>query len=382
MTEKSTVRLAAVGDTAAFRREPESGYAFAGPVLAGYDVVFAQNERLYSTTEDTIPAVGWTEITRPENVAALKLGNYDVISCASNHAMDLGPDVLLETIGALRGEGFAVVGAGADNAEARTPAFIERDGTSVGFLAYCSLLRPNYEAGPSRVGVAPMRAHTHYEQVDYQPGTAPRVLTFPVKDDLAAMTADIRAAKQRCDVLAVSFHWGIHLVKGVIPDYEYDVARAAIDAGADIVIGHGPHVIKAIEVYAGKPIFHSLGNFCFDNPRRLIEEARARNAEFDHLIGSHQSILEPTEYDEWYHPYTISPDQVLSMIGQVDIVDKRVARVSFRPVVINKRAQPVVQGRDDKGFRQVLEYIEEVTAGAGLDTTFTVEGDEVVVALR
>ncbi|MER5628454.1 CapA family protein [Streptosporangium sp. NPDC002544] len=376
MSEKLT--LGVVGDVTAFHREPESGYAFVGSYLQELDIVFAQNERLYTTSEDIIPAVGWTEVTRPENVAGLKLGNYDVISCASNHSGDLGPDILMETIAALRDNGFAVIGAGANIAEARKPAFVDRGDTRVGFLGYCSLLRPNYEAGPQRPGAVPMRAHTHYQQVDYQPGTKPKILTFPVAEDLAAMVADIRAAKEQCDVLAVSFHWGVHLVKGVLPDYEHAVARAAIDAGADVIIGHGPHVIKAIEFYNGKPIFHSLGNFCFDLPSKLIEEARARNKEFDELIASHQEIHEPTEYDEWYHPYSVSPDQVLSLIGQVEIVDKRVGRVSFRPVVINKRAQPVVQKPDDPGFTQVLDYLTEVTQSEGISTSYTIEGDEVV----
>ena len=69
-----TVTLGAVGDVTAFHREPESGYEFVGPTLQALDVVFAQNERLYSTTNQIIPAVGWTEITRPERARALQLG--------------------------------------------------------------------------------------------------------------------------------------------------------------------------------------------------------------------------------------------------------------------------------------------------------------------
>jgi hypothetical protein len=95
------MRIAAVGDVTAFHREPESGYEFAGPVLADFDVVFAQNERLYSRTT-ALPDVGFTELTDPDHVAALKLGHFDVISFASNHCYDLGPDVFMETRDALR----------------------------------------------------------------------------------------------------------------------------------------------------------------------------------------------------------------------------------------------------------------------------------------
>jgi Bacterial capsule synthesis protein PGA_cap len=376
----STVTLGAVGDVTAFHREPESGYAFVGPTLQALDVVFAQNERLYSTTNQIIPAVGWTEITRPERARALQLGNYSVISCASNHILDLGPEVMLETIAVLRDFGFAVIGAGENSAAARRPAFVERSGTKVGFLGYCSLLRPTYDAGPSRPGAAPMRAHTLYRQVDYQPGTAPQILTFPLAEDLEPMLADVRAARDECDVLAVSFHWGIHLVKGVIPDYEYEVARAVIDAGADIIIGHGPHVLKAVEFYRGRPIFHSLGNFCFDAPREYIDAARARNSEFKGLMDSHTSFEEPTEYDEWYHPYVISPDTTLSMIAKVELIDGRVGRVSAVPVVINKRAQPEVMRAGDEGFGRVLTYLREVTEVVGIDTTYSAEGDEILIS--
>jgi len=137
----------------------------------------------------------------------LRLGNYDVLAYASNHGMDLGPDVMLETIQVLRDLGFKVVGSGENIEEARRPEFVEAKGVKFGFLAYCSVLLPNCQAGETSPGIAPMRAYTHYLQTDFQPGTPPKILTFPYKDDLAAMLADIRAAKERCDMLVVGFHW-------------------------------------------------------------------------------------------------------------------------------------------------------------------------------
>src|SRR5262245_21512834 len=231
------LRLCAVGDVTAFHKEPESGYAFVEPVLAGMDVVIGQNERHYTTRSDIFPIGGFTERTAPEHAAALKLGHYDVLTFASNHLLDLGPDVLLETIANLRANGFTVVGAGATIDEARAPAFIERDGTRFGFLAYCSVLRPNYEAGPTSPGAAPMRAYTHYHQRDWKPGTAPRIVSFPVREDLEALLDDVRRAKAECDVLTVSMHWGLNGVTAAIPDYELEVAHAAIDAGADVIHG-------------------------------------------------------------------------------------------------------------------------------------------------
>jgi poly-gamma-glutamate synthesis protein (capsule biosynthesis protein) len=375
------IRLAAVGDVGAFHREPESAWVHAGPVLEQYDVVFAQNERLYSHTTD-LPAVGFTELTRPEHVAALRAGHLDVISFASNHCYDLGPEVFLETVEAMRSQGFAVIGAGKDIEQARAPAILERGGLRIGYLAYSSVLRQGYEARPGKPGAAPMRAHTLYEQTDYQPGTAPRIRTFADRDDLAALFADIAAAKKQTDFLAVSMHWGVHLVKGVIADYEKEVAHAAIDAGADMIIGHGPHLLKAVEIYRGKPVFYSISGFCIDSPRDIVEAGIARNPEFRELIESHRAIKTATEYDEWFMAYAMSPEMVLSVIASVELApDASIQRVLCRPVVINTRAQPVPQSAGDPGFQQVLDYLREVTAHQKLPTQYIVDGDHLVIPM-
>ena len=376
------IRLAAVGDVAAFHREPESAWEHAGPVLGQYDVVFAQNERLYSNTTN-LPDVGFTELTRPEHAAALRLGHLDVVSFASNHCYDLGPEVFLETLEALRKQGFAVIGAGKDIKEARTPAILQRGGLRIGYLGYSSVLRKGYEAGPGKPGAAPMRAHTLYEQTDYQPGTAPRVRTFADRDDLAAVLADIASVKPHTDFLAVSMHWGVHLIKGVIADYEREIAHAVIDAGADMIIGHGPHLLKAVEIYRGKPVFYSLSGFCCDSPREIVEAGMARNAEFRELIESHRATTSATEYDELFMGYSMSPDMILSMIASVELApDASIQRVLCRPVVINTRAQPVPQTAGEPGFQQVLDYLREVTAHQQMSTRYTVDGDNLVIPME
>jgi hypothetical protein len=92
MASGEVIRVAAAGDVTAFHRDPESGYEHVGSVLREMDVVIAQNERHYSNRTDIFPIGGFTELTRPEHAAALKLGNYHVLSFASNHLLDLGPE--------------------------------------------------------------------------------------------------------------------------------------------------------------------------------------------------------------------------------------------------------------------------------------------------
>lgn len=375
MTSTRSVRLCAVGDVTAFHKEPESGYEYVEPVLAGMDIVIGQNERHYSRRRDIFPIGGFTELTDPEHAAALKLGHYDVLTFASNHLMDLGPDVLMETIGVLRSLGFEVVGAGADIDEARRPAFLERNGTTFGFLAYCSVLRNNYQAGPTSPGAAPMRAHTHYHQKDWKPGTAPEIVTFPFREDLDALLDDVRRAKAGCDVLTVSMHWGLNGVTGTIPRYEIDVAHAAIDAGADIIHGSGPHRLKGIEIHDGKPIFYSLGNFCFDQPRWVLDEGRRRSPEHAGHMDRQSWTYDPA-YEEWY---AVPAENRKSLMAIVDVTDGNVSRIAVRPVMINQRAQPQLPAPSDPAFDDVLEYLRAITASQGFQTRFDVVGDEVVL---
>jgi hypothetical protein len=106
----------------------------------------------------------------------------------------------------------------------------------------------------------------------------------------------------------------------------------------------------------------------------------ARNAEFRDLIESHRSITQATEYDEWFAAYSLSPDQALSMIAEVGFSADRDPVASFRPVVINTRAQPQPMTASEPGFTQVLDYLPEVTAAQRLGTRLHADGDRVIVS--
>src|SRR3954447_14160817 len=169
---------------------------------------------------------------------------FNVVSVAGNHAMDWGPEPLLDTIELLRGKGIQVIGGGRTLAEACKPAIMECNGQRVGMLAYCSVLHEGAAAGPDAPGVAPMRATARFEPVDYQPGVPPRVITTPNEQDLANLVSDMRAAKLNADTVVLSLHWGVHFVPRVIADYQRPVAQAAFEAGADLILGHHAHVPK------------------------------------------------------------------------------------------------------------------------------------------
>ncbi|MFC2002292.1 CapA family protein, partial [Chloroflexota bacterium] len=377
MTEKDVVTLCAVGDVVAFHENPESAFEYVGPILRGADITFAQNERHYSDRRDINPLGGFTEITSPKHAEALKLGGFDVMSFASNHSVDMGPEVMMETVNLLKKLGFAVVGAGNNIEEARKPAIIKHKGTKVAFLAYTSLLRGGYPAGPERGGPAPMRAWCHYNPVDTDTGSPPQILTFPYRDDLDALIEDVKKAKAQADLVALSLHWGVHFWHGVIAMYQKEVAHAAIDAGADIILGHHPHQLKGIEVYKGKPIFYSMGNFVLDLPYDELIEWKKKSPPFNVMLEHYRWEIDP----EW-RVYPYPQESRKSMIVRCNIVNKNIQRACFLPVMINQRAQPRVVSREDKDFDEIFDYMQEITESQGLKTKYSIDGNEIVVSLE
>jgi poly-gamma-glutamate synthesis protein (capsule biosynthesis protein) len=110
------------------------------------------------------------------------------------------------------------------------------------------------------------------------------VRTYPHRGDLAALLAAIGRARAEADIVLLSLHWGIHMVKGSLADYQREVAHASIEAGADAIFGHHPHIMKGVEIYRGKPIFYSLGNFAIEQPH-VWDPAILQTESFRHLVS-------------------------------------------------------------------------------------------------
>ena len=157
--------------------EPMSQYSeLVRDTLAAADIRFAQVERVYSDRGELQPH-GGAHGRLPSHMASVITDcGFNVVSVAGNHAMDWGPEPLLDTIELLRAEGIQVIGGGRNLAEARQPAIMECKGQRVAMLAYCSILHGGAAAGADSPGVAPMRASARFEPVDYQPGVPPRVV--------------------------------------------------------------------------------------------------------------------------------------------------------------------------------------------------------------
>lgn len=368
------VEICAVGDVMIKRDNPSTAFALSKHVLRGADITFGNCESTYSKRGVRHPMTRGEVRADPSNVDGLADAGFDVMSFANNHHMDSGEDAFFDTLGELHRRGIATCGAGANLEEARRPAILERDGTLVAFLGYSSILFPGYEAGPDRPGCAPLRVTTVYEQVELeQPGSPPRIHTQAHPEDLAALLNDVAMAKAVADIVVVTPHWGLHFTPVVVAEYESVVAQAAIDAGADLVLGHHQHIVKPIEVYRGKVIFHGLGNFAMD-------VYMAEHADSPHL---HEMIEQypgfAVGYRREYPSYPFHPLARQTMIARCRIRDRRIDDVSFVPCYINEVGQPEALRASDQRFVDVAGYVDSVTAEAGFVTQFKADEHEVRV---
>ena len=168
-----------------------------------------------------------------DSLAASAAAGVDVANLANNHGGDFGLAALLDGVTNVVAAGMAPVGAGADLDAATTPALFEINGTTIAVLGF-NTVGSSSAAGPDRPGMA--------------------------QGDLTIIADAVAAADEIADHVLVTIHWGVELAP---TPTAADVERAhmAIDAGADAVFGHHPHVLQPMAIYRDRPIFWSLGNF-------------------------------------------------------------------------------------------------------------------------
>jgi poly-gamma-glutamate synthesis protein (capsule biosynthesis protein) len=371
-----SVILHAVGDVSPRRvdyGEPaESLFAAVADKLHEADVVVGQLECNLALSGHLqyrrMPT--WYGRAHPDNVKSLVHAGFTILSHASNHCFDYGPESLLETIDVLQTNGIDVVGVGRNLTDARRPVFVERNGATLAFLDYCAVLPEEYEArDPDKPGCAPIHVSTYYEPQEYQPGTPPRVITVASEPDVEAMVRDVRDAKANADIVVLSMHWGIHHIPEMLADYEFAVGHRAIDAGADLILGTHAHLVKGIEVYHGKVIFHNLGNFAQETPHHLQPPPGAFSSKWGPKYG--HSIHAPGAR------YNKQPDKRFTMMVRCEIVGGQIKEVSFLPGQINDMAEPRFVGHDEPEFADTVKYISDMSAALG--TRLRVNGDKVVV---
>ena len=240
------IRFAAVGDIAlthgydGLLAEKGPYYPFdrVKSLLSEKDILFCSLEAPMSVRGETYP-LKCSLRTQPAYISGIKAAGFNVVSIANNHILDYGVDAFFDTIDTLKHHGIRYFGAGMDLMEARRPEILEIRNLKIGFLGYCDVVVDSpFYATPSGRGVAPLK-------IEY-------------------IEEDIGLLKERADIVVVSLHWGVENWSYPSPD-QIRTAHRVIDCGADLILGHHPHVLQGIEKYRVGVIAYSLGNFMFSD---------------------------------------------------------------------------------------------------------------------
>lgn len=340
--------------------EPDGGFWLAGiaPALRAADLAVGHLEvphtRRGVEMRGDVPAPG----APPENIPAIAEAGFGMVSLAGNHIADCGAVGIADTLAALDAAGIAHCGAAADLATARRPAVVTRHGRRIALLSYNCV-------GPEVAWATVDRAGCAYLRVATRDGSpiAPAAPLAVVTDEATTMLRDdITAARKDADIVLVALHKGVVHTPAALAPYERDLARAAIDAGADVVIGHHAHIVRGIEFHRGKPIFHGLGNGCVvtaalsptqDHPARR-EWAERRKS----LFG-----FEP---DPAYTLAPFHPEAVNAMLGRVTIAADDSITADIIPVDVVPPGRPMLA--HGARTREIADYIERITTMAGLPT--------------
>ena len=215
-------------------------------ILTQADIVFANLEAPFGTKDSAAFEKTYTFQVAPDLVKVLTAGKINVVSVANNHILDFGVEDLFETMTLLNQNNIQYSGAGKNLPEARQPARMEAKGKKIAVACY-SLTFPE-----------------EFWATDTTAGTCFPFDTF--------FYDDLRKFKAENDLVIVSFHWGGELLRYPKP-YQLELAHNAIKVGADLVIGHHPHVVQGIELYRGKMIVYSLGNYIFGSYSESVKES-------------------------------------------------------------------------------------------------------------
>jgi poly-gamma-glutamate synthesis protein (capsule biosynthesis protein) len=276
--------------------------------------------------------------------AALRAASIDVVGTANN--VTFGPSAIEASLVELDRLGILHTGSGRGEA-AHAPAVLTRDGLRLGFMQRTSIYWPTeHEAVDEETGVAVMRGHTAYSPIlefnglATRPGVPARVITWADPDYLAKFRAEVADLRKQADYVVCSHHWGY---REDVLEYQQQYAHAAIEAGADLVFGHGPHHPQPIEIYRGKPIFYCVGSFFFESGHR------------GRIHGN------------W-----------VGLTVSVDLVDGQAQRVAFRFV---RRSDGATYWRASADEVAELERLRD-RSKSDYGTDLHIDGDEVVVWRR
>jgi poly-gamma-glutamate synthesis protein (capsule biosynthesis protein) len=420
--ESERYAIALTGDSIITRklsvyREPE----FLGLIdlIRGADLAFTNIEMLFHDYESyPMASSGGTYMrAQPELAAELAWAGFDLGGLANNHSGDFGPEAMLLTEKYVRAAGITAAGVGKSLAEAREAKFLETAKARIAFVSLSSTFPDHARASrsrddmPPRPGLNPLRHRVTFqvtrEQLEVLRGMMkslsmnppergddltfrgerfvaaerPGILTDPVEEDMEEIAAVVRNAARLADYTIVSIHAHERDRELSVPaQFLVRFARRMIDEGSDVFVGHGPHVLRGVEIYKGKPIFYSLGDFIFQNEtlQRLPYE---NYAPLD--LGEDKGLADfnDARYDHDRRGFPATREIWESVVAVPVFSGKTLIEVKLHPITLGFGKPRQVRGRpmpaDEPTARKIVEDLKRLSKPFGTEVDY-VDGVGVV----
>ena len=411
----------ATGDAFMTRRLPKEGYPGFDKIqkiIKAHDVRFNNLEITIHNQEGypaTVSGVTWA-MAEPEILDDLQRYGFNLYNTANNHSGDYSCGGVLATIKYLRERDMVFAGTGETLREAAAPAYLETPNARVALIA-CSSTTAGASAIAGnrsismigRPGLNPIRRKTtyHVEQkyFDMLKEVADKTCmnagqlysiacgyanplpedklnfgglsfalddktekhTAPDKVDMDRMIANIKEARRQADYVLVSIH--SHTFDGLdtVPPAEYlkIFAHECIDAGADAILGHGPHELRGIEIYNGKPIFYSLGNFIFQTETVSLQPADAyenKKMPHDTMVGEYMN----QRSQNGTRGYCVLENIWRTVMAGFTAEDGKITQIQLYPVTLNMGAPRSKMGIPHIAENnEVLKYLAEISEPFG-----------------
>jgi Bacterial capsule synthesis protein PGA_cap len=359
------ISIYAVGDVLLDLEGADGGLKHARPLLAQADIVVGNCEGVYCDRPAVAPSAKHVMVVPAVRALPLREAPFHVMTCAGNHMMDGGHVGLADTLDSMHQMGIATCGAGDNLLDAVCPAIVERFGRKIAFLAFGSVFPVGYEARAERPGINPLRIQTFYATPDpnfWEPGVPSTITTVPLPQDLDRFRVAIADARAAADQVIVSCHWGYSSALLTIQSYELELARLAVDLGADAVLCHHQHSLRGVEIRHGRPIFFGLGTFIHHftyfhvSPSKLASNKAAHG---EYFVGPRED----------FPLFPFHPDARMTGVAVLDIDDSGV-RAGFIPALMRADGSTEPLSSDSPEADRVFSYLLRATEAGGFGTVF------------
>lgn len=309
MRESKTIKIHAVGDimlgdlppnygfgigSLIYKHGPRFPFELCAEKLRDADIVFGNLEVVLSAFDRNSNQIDTTILRgQPEAVEGLQYAGINIVSLANNHIMQHGLKALEETIRSLEMAGIKYTGLSIPAINVANRAVFDVCGKSLCFLGYNQRPQQYYIDNP-----------------------------VYVEAKLEKIISDISQARKESDIVVVSIHWGEEFIDCPAP-WQIDMAHTIVDSGADIILGHHSHTVQGIEMYKGKPIAYSLGNFIFDMWQKRLRKTFILELNITDGVDISCKVI-PVEINNCFQPMLLDSERAKSADKDIALLSSKI----------------------------------------------------------